>query len=59
MPLRICLTLEEAYGKRYSLSFEERLRDEHKFSSKEELMEQIRKDIEIAKKLFSQRTPKD
>ena len=50
---------EEAYGKKYSLSFEERLRDEHKFSSKEELMEQIRKDIKIAKKLFLQRPPKD
>ncbi|MEO6035483.1 MAG: bifunctional riboflavin kinase/FAD synthetase [Verrucomicrobiota bacterium] len=42
----------ELYGKEIELTFVEKLRDEKKFPSLEELKQQIRKDIEAAKKLF-------
>jgi riboflavin kinase/FMN adenylyltransferase len=42
---------EDLYGKHISLEFVERLRDERKFGGVEELVEQIRRDIEEARGL--------
>jgi riboflavin kinase / FMN adenylyltransferase len=43
----------DLYGARVRLSFEERLRDERRFSGKQELVAQIRRDVEKARSLVS------
>lgn len=43
---------EDIYGKDLSVSFIEKIRDEIKFASKEELSEQINKDVFTARKLI-------
>ena len=40
------------YGQEMELAFVEKLRDEQKFSSPDELRKQIHKDIEAARRLF-------
>src|SRR3989338_4976851 len=42
----------ELYNKKIKIEFVDRLRDEQKFSSKEELIKQIKKDCELGKKLL-------
>lgn len=44
---------QELYNKEIKIEFVDRLRDEQKFNSKEELTEQIKKDCEIGKKVLS------
>ncbi len=46
-------SLGELYGKSISLRFAERLRDQKKFASPDELVEQIKKDVEAAKRVLS------
>ena len=43
-------TFKELYGKKIKIDFIDRLRDEIKFNSKEELITQIKKDCEAGKK---------
>jgi riboflavin kinase/FMN adenylyltransferase len=43
---------EDIYGKDLSVSLIEKIRDEIKFASKEELSEQINKDVFTARKLI-------
>lgn len=44
---------EELYNKKIKIEFVERLRNEEKFNSKEELIEQIKKDCEKGRKILS------
>ncbi len=45
---------KELYNQEIKIEFVERLRNEEKFSSKEELIKQIKKDCEVGKKLLEQ-----
>ncbi len=43
----------DLYGRELSVSFVERLRDERRFGSVDELVAQIGRDVEIARRLFA------
>ena len=45
---------QELYGKKIKIEFVERLRNEEKFNSKEELIEQIKKDCEVGRRILTQ-----
>ncbi|CAD7782064.1 Riboflavin kinase [Candidatus Methanoperedenaceae archaeon GB37] len=45
---------QDIYGEEIKINFVKKLRDERKFSRVEELVTQIKKDIETARKILSQ-----
>ncbi len=46
---------QDVYGKPISVRFIDRLRDEKRFSGPQDLIDQIRKDVETARKIYSER----